>query len=322
MRLKTLRYRFSTFLIAGMLGTLSAANAASPDGSGSAKTADAPRAHTASIDTLHVSGKSSKRARSDGPGIRSSAALVMDMSDSSILYSRQPDIVAPIASISKLMTALVVLDADQPADEILQVDHEDRTFNKGVFSRIQAGSKLTRDDLLHVALMASDNLAAHVVARNYPGGMTEMVKAMNAKATELGMTHSHFVEPTGLSAENVASPEDLIKMVDAASKNPTIRKFSTDESYTLVAGRRMIEFRNTNSLVRNTDWDILVQKTGYTSQAGRCLVMKTVIQGRPLVIVLLDSFGKNTRVADARRIRKWIEAQIVPATQTASNLRE
>jgi D-alanyl-D-alanine endopeptidase (penicillin-binding protein 7) len=206
------------------------------------------------------------------------------------------------------MTALVVLDAKQPLDEILEVTRDDRAVEKGGRSRLAIGTKLSRGDLLHLALMSSENRAAHCVARNYPGGMPAVLRAMNAKATTLGMKSAQFSDPTGLSSENVASAEDLAKLVMAAAQHPTIRDYSTDTDYSVRVGRSAVEFRNTNALVSNPDWDIIVQKTGFTNEAGKCLVMKTVIQDHPVVIVLLDSFGKYTRVADARRIRKWIEA--------------
>jgi D-alanyl-D-alanine endopeptidase (penicillin-binding protein 7) len=164
---------------------------------------------------------------------------------------------------------------------------------------------------MHLALMASENRAAHALGRNYPGGIEACVTAMNAKARELGMTSSHFVEPTGLSEENVASPEDLAKLVMAAAKVPEIREYSTDGDYAVRVGRRTVHYRNTDSLVSKSDWNIVVQKTGYIHEAGRCLVMQTVIEDRPLVIVLLNSYGKRTRVADARRVRRWVEATML-----------
>ena len=217
----------------------------------------------------------------------------------------------PIASISKLVTALTVADVNQPMDEVIEITEEDRAIGKGAFSRLAVGTRLTRGDLFHLALMASENRAAHALARNYPGGIAAFMPAMNAKAKELGMTSSHFVEPTGLSSDNVASPEDLSKLVMAASRNATIREYSTDPGYDVRIGRRMIGFHNTNSLVNNPTWDIIVQKTGYIEEAGRCLVMQTVIEGRTIVIVLLNSFGKQTRVADATRVRKWMEARLL-----------
>jgi D-alanyl-D-alanine endopeptidase (penicillin-binding protein 7) len=240
------------------------------------------------------------------PKLKSSSVLIVDQSDSSVLYSRNPDVAAPIASITKLMTALVVLDARQPLDEPIQITEADRDYPKGAFSRLTVGTTLTRGDLLHVALMASENRAAHALGNNYPGGLTAMVAAMNAKARALGMTSAHFVDPTGLSSQNVASPEDLSKLVIAASKNRTIREFSTDKSYAVRVHRRLVEYRNTDNLVANPTWNIIVQKTGYIAEAGKCLVMSAVIEGRSVVIVLLDSFGKYTRVADAQRIKTWM----------------
>jgi D-alanyl-D-alanine endopeptidase (penicillin-binding protein 7) len=254
----------------------------------------------------------------DEPGLRSSAALVLDETHSSVLYSRNADVAMPIASISKLVTALTVADAKQPMDEVVEITDEDRAVGKGAFSRLTVGTRLTRGDLFHLALMASENRAAHALARNYPGGIAAFMPAMNAKARELGMTSSHFVEPTGLSSENVASPEDLSKLVMAASQNATIREYSTDPGYEVRIGRRMIGFHNTNSLVSNPTWDIVVQKTGYIEEAGRCLVMQTVIEGRTIVIVLLNSFGKQTRVADATRIRKWMEAKLLQSAASAT----
>ena len=240
------------------------------------------------------------------PKLKSSSVLIVDQSDSSVLYSRNPDVAAPIASITKLMTALVILDARQPLDEPLQITEADRDFPKGAFSRLAVGTTLTRGDLMHVALMASENRAAHALGNNYPGGITAMVAAMNAKAKALGMTSAHFVDPTGLSSQNVASPEDLSKLVIAASKNRTIREFSADKNYTVRVHKRLVEYRNTDNLVANPTWNIIVQKTGYIAEAGKCLVMAAVIEGRSVVIVLLDSFGKYTRVADAQRIKTWM----------------
>jgi D-alanyl-D-alanine endopeptidase (penicillin-binding protein 7) len=242
------------------------------------------------------------------PKLKSSSVLVIDQSDSSVLYSRHPDVAMPIASITKLMTALVVLDAQQPLDEPIVITEADRDLSKGAVSRLIVGTTLTRGDLMHLALMASENRAAHALGNNYPGGMPAMVAAMNAKAAELGMSNSHFVDSTGLSSQNVASPEDLSKLVIAASRNTTIREYSTDRRYAVKVRRRMVEFRNTDNLVANPTWNIIVQKTGYIAEAGKCLVMAAVIEGRSVVIVLLDSLGKYTRVADAKRIKTWMEA--------------
>jgi D-alanyl-D-alanine endopeptidase (penicillin-binding protein 7) len=242
--------------------------------------------------------------------VRSSSVLVMDAADSSVLYSKQPQRVLPIASITKLMTALVVLDAKQPLDEMIELTTDDRRLEKSSASRLAVGAQLSRGDLLHLALMSSENRAAHAVARNYPGGLSACIRAMNAKARALGMKSAHFTDPTGLSSGNVSSAADLVKLVAAAAADSTIRTFSTEQSHTVAIGKHVLEFRNTNTLVAKSDWDIMVQKTGYTSDAGQCLVMKAVIQERPVLIVLLNSFGKYTRVADARRIRKWMEAAL------------
>ena len=242
------------------------------------------------------------------PKLKSSSVLVIDQSDSSVLYSRHSDVPMPIASITKLMTALVVLDAKQSLDEPIRITDADRDLPKGGFSRLAVGTTLTRGDLMHLALMSSENRAAHALGNNYPGGVTAMVAAMNAKAAALGMTSSHFVDPTGLSSQNVASPADLSKLVIAASHNPSIREYSTDKSYTVKVRKHMVEFRNTDNLVANPTWKIIVQKTGYITEAGKCLVMAAVIEGRSVVIVLLDSLGKYTRVADAKRIKTWMEA--------------
>jgi D-alanyl-D-alanine endopeptidase (penicillin-binding protein 7) len=242
------------------------------------------------------------------PKLKSSSVLIIDQSESAVLYSRHSDVPAPIASITKLMTALVVLEAKQPLNEPLEITQGERDLPKGGVSRLPVGTALTRGDLMHLALMSSENRAAHALGSNYPGGMTAMVSAMNAKAAALGMTGAHFVDPTGLSSENVASPEDLYKLVIAASRNSTIREYSTDVSYTVRVRRHLVEFHNTDNLVRNPTWNIIVQKTGYIAEAGKCLVMEAVIQGRNVVIVLLDSMGKYTRVADAKRVKSWMEA--------------
>jgi D-alanyl-D-alanine endopeptidase (penicillin-binding protein 7) len=272
-----------------------------------------------------AAGKTSRTSHShvtrtslDGPSLRSSSALVLDVTHSSVLYSRNPDTPLPIASITKLVTALVVADAGLPLDETLEVKSEDRAHGKGTFSRLAVGTKLTRGELMHLALMSSENRAANVLGREYPGGVPEFVRAMNAKAKALGMTRSKFVDPAGLSSENIASPRDLTRLVTAAAEDPVIRRYSTDHAHAVKIGRQMLEFRNTNTLVANPDWNIIVQKTGYISEAGRCLVMQAVFDNRTVVMVLLNSFGKYTRVADARRIRKWMET-LPPATDARTS---
>jgi serine-type D-Ala-D-Ala endopeptidase (penicillin-binding protein 7) len=257
---------------------------------------------------LHAVPSSTAKTTVNGPGVRSSSALVVDVTHSSILYARNPDTPLPIASITKLITALVVLDAGLPLDERIELTKADRTLGKGAYSRLPYGTKLSRGDLMHLALMSSDNRAANAIGRAYPGGIKAFVRAMNTKAKALGMTRSKFVDPAGLSSENIASPRDLVRLVDAAAANKTIREYSTDHVHTVKVGRQLLEFRNTNTLVANPTWNIVVQKTGYISEAGQCLVMQSVIDGRTVVMVLLNSFGKYTRVADARRIRKWMES--------------
>ena len=242
-----------------------------------------------------------------GPKLKSSAVLVVDQSDSSVLLARHADVAQPIASITKLMTALVVLDAKQPLDQLITITDEETGLPRGGFSRLSVGTTLTRGDLMHLALMSSENRAAQTLGVNYPGGLPALVRAMNAKAAELGMTSAHFVDPTGLSSDNVASAEDLSKLVLAASHNPHIREYSTDERYTVRVRKHLVEFHNTDNLVSNPAWNIIVQKTGYISEAGKCLVMEAVIRGRNVVIVLLDSAGKLTRVADAKRVKSWME---------------
>jgi len=259
----------------------------------------------------------SNHASTATPALHSSAALVFDATHSSVLYARHSDVAVPSASITKLLTALGILDAGQPLDEVLEITAEDRNHGRARVSRLVPGAQLTRGDLLHLALMASENRATHALARHYPGGLNECVRAMNAKAQALGMTTARFVEPTGLSDANVASPEDLAKLVMAAAQVAAIREYSTDGDYTVKVGRHTVHYVNTDSLVRKPDWNIVVQKTGYIAQSGQCLVMQTVIEDRTLVIVLMHSFGKRTRVADARRIRRWVESTL-PTHDAAS----
>jgi len=243
------------------------------------------------------------------PALRSASFYVLDESSASVVLSRQSDVPMPIASITKLMTALVVLEADQPLDEEIEITADDRD-SRGGESRLAVGTRLSRGDVMHLALMSSENRAAHALCRRYPGGLPACVHAMNLKARQLEMFNTRFVEPTGLSSENVASSEDLAKLVMAAAKSPTIQRYSTDRSYAVVVRRHAVEFRNTDSLVANPTWNIVVQKTGYIAEAGRCLVMNAIVEGRSVVIVLLDSAGKLSRIADAKRIRRWLEERL------------
>ena len=243
------------------------------------------------------------------PQVRSHAFYILDESDSSVLAARHERVPVPIASITKLMTAMVVLEAGQPLDEMLAITSDDVRGTAGSGSRLAPGVRLSRDDLLRLALMSSENRAAHALCRSYPDGEPACVQAMNAKAAALGMTTGHFVEPTGLSSGNVASAEDLAKLVLAAAQSATIRDYSTAADHTVYVNRQRLEYRNTNLLVANPAWHVNVQKTGYISEAGRCLVMQADIDGRPVVIVLLNSLGKLTRIADAKRIRTWVESR-------------
>ncbi|MCU0975390.1 MAG: serine hydrolase [Steroidobacteraceae bacterium] len=244
------------------------------------------------------------------PEVRSHAFYVLDEAGATVLAARHEHTPVPIASITKLMTALVVLDAGQPLDEVLTITRADLDGTVGGSSRIPLGARLTRSDMLRLALMSSENRSTHALCRNYPGGKPACVNAMNAKAADLGMRTARFVEPTGLSSRNVASPEDLAKLVLASGANPTISRYSTARDYTVVVKGQPLEYRNSNLLVKNPDWKVNVQKTGYISEAGRCLVMQTVIDGRDVVIVLLNSWGTLTRIADAKRIRSWMEQQV------------
>jgi serine-type D-Ala-D-Ala endopeptidase (penicillin-binding protein 7) len=242
------------------------------------------------------------------PRMRSSIVLIYDETSQKILHGKNADVVAPIASITKLMTAMVVLDAQLPLDEEISLSPEDINRVKRTRSRTQTGMTLTRGELLKLALMASDNLSAAALARTYPGGTEAALAQMNHKARELGMNSSFFTEPTGLSSRNVSTASDLVKMVSAAKEYELIQQYSTSTTHTLErVGRRPLKFHNTNPLVKNASWNIGLSKTGYISEAGRCLVMEAKISDHPVIIVLLDSWGKNSRVSDANRVKQWME---------------
>ena len=248
-------------------------------------------------------------AKAGALNLKSTSALVLDQSGQRVLYGKNVDWVVPIASITKLMTALVVLDSGLPLDEPITIRKEDRDGLKGTRSRLAIGMTVTRDDLLRLALMASENRAAAALARAHPGGTPAFVAAMNRKAAELGMWHSRFVDGTGLSNGNVSNAQDLARLVGAAHRHPLIREYTTDTQYTVrLANGRKMQFSNSNRLVRNAGWEIGLSKTGYISEAGRCLVMQAQIAATPVIIVLLDSWGHLTRIADANRIKKWIES--------------
>jgi D-alanyl-D-alanine endopeptidase (penicillin-binding protein 7) len=248
-------------------------------------------------------------AMASRPDVRSHTFYVYDEAAAAVLAARNEKVAVPVASITKLVTALVVLDAGQSLHQTLTITADDVRGTAGQTSRLPVGTKLTREDLLRLALMSSENRAAHALCRNYPQGKAACVKAMNHKAAALRMSTAHFVEPTGLSSGNVASAADLARLVMAAAANPTVSEFSTSPRHTVTINRHAVEFRNTNLLVENPGWQVDVQKTGYISEAGRCLVMQAVIDGRPVVFVLLNSSGKYTRIADAKRVRTWLESR-------------
>ena len=252
--------------------------------------------------------------------LASANAVVIDASAHHPVYTKGADDVTPIASLTKLMTAIVTLDARLPLDEAIAIDTDDFDFLKGTRSRLRMGALLSRGEMLRLALMSSENRAASSLARNYPGGTTAFVTAMNAKAASLGMTRTSFADPTGLSAQNVSTANDLATLVAAAAQYPEIRDFSTTPSHyvSVQPTGQVLGFNNTNRLVKSSDWDIQLSKTGYIREAGKCLVMLTTIASKPFVIVLLDSAGKYTRLGDAQRVRHWLETgQALPVTARA-----
>ena len=255
------------------------------------------------------------------PNVQSSGVLVLDSTTGQTLYSKNADHTAPIASITKLMTAMVVLDAKLPLDEVLQISNDDIDMVKGTKSRLPIGAHFRRDDLMRLALMASDNRAASALGRNYPGGLPAFVEAMNHKAQALGLQQTHYVDSSGLSPGNVSSAQDLGKLVSEASKYELIREYTTTGAVNvqLPDSKRKLTFVNTNALVRAGDWKIGLSKTGFINEAGKCLVMQAMIANQPIVIVLLDSWGRLTRIGDAQRIRRWLEAN--PSKLAVSQMR-
>ena len=253
--------------------------------------------------------------------LRSSVALVIDQDTHEVLLSKNDMAVLPIASLTKLMTGLVISDANLLQSEMITITQDDVDTEKGSTSRLAVGSVLSRGDLLHLALMASENRAAHALGRTYPGGMPFFVKAMNDRAKGLGMASTHYVEPTGLSSRNQSSAKDLAVLVGAAYDVPLLRELSTSPGREVDVGRRTLQYNTTNRLVKSPNWDIGLQKTGYISEAGQCLVMQTKVAGRKIIMVFLDSAGKLSRIADAERVRRWVENQNartqVPSADTA-----
>lgn len=246
--------------------------------------------------------------------LKSSVALVVDQSTNEVLLGKNEEAVLPIASLTKLMTGLVISEANLPMEEQITVTQDDVDTEKGSRSRLHVGAQLSRGELMHLALMSSENRAAHALGRTYPGGLEQFVDQMNSKARELGMEHTHYVEPTGLSSQNQSSAQDLVKLVDVASGQALLRALTTSPQAQVALGRQKLQYNNTNRLVKNRNWDIGLQKTGYISEAGQCLVMQANVAGRQLIMVFLDSVGKLSRFADAERVRRWLETSGRAAT--------
>jgi D-alanyl-D-alanine endopeptidase (penicillin-binding protein 7) len=252
--------------------------------------------------------------------LRSSVALVVDQDTNEVLFSKNDSAVLPIASLTKLMTGLIISEAKLPLDEVITITQDDVDTEKGSTSRLRVGAQLTRGEALHLALMSSENRAANALGRTYPGGLPAFVALMNAKARMLGMKDTQYVEPTGLSSRNQSSAKDLATLANAAYQDALLREYSTSPGYQMAVGKRTLQYNNTNRLVKNPDWDIGLQKTGYISEAGQCLVMQAKVAGRKVIMVFLDSAGKLSRLGDAERVRRWVEtntpATVTPATST------
>ena len=265
-------------------------------------------------------------ATDDELDLKSSVALVIDQDTREVLFSKNEQAVLPIASLTKLMTAMVISEAHLPMDEMITITQDDVDTEKGSSSRLRVGTQLTRAEAMHLALMSSENRAANALGRTYPGGLPVFVAAMNAKARLLGMKDTQYVEPTGLSSRNQSSAQDLATLVGAAYQDPMLREYSTSQGYELAMGKRTLHYNNTNRLVKNPNWEIGLQKTGYISEAGQCLVMQAKVAGRKLIMVFLDSAGKLSRLGDAERVRRWVEtntpAASLPEPATTNALRQ
>lgn len=253
------------------------------------------------------------------------SAMLVDLKTNQVLYASNPDMVVPIASVTKLMTGMVTLDAKQPLEQVLPITIRDNWEMRGVYSRVRIGSELSRHDMLLLALMSSENRAASSLAHHYPGGYNAFIAAMNAKAKALGMHSTQFVEPTGLSLHNVSTARDLVLLLKATASYPLLTELSTTSERT-VAFRKpnyTLGFRNTNALVRKPGWDIQVTKTGFTNAAGHCLVMRTHMANKPVAFVVLDAFGKYTHMADANRLKRWLETgKVTPVPAAAISYRK
>jgi serine-type D-Ala-D-Ala endopeptidase (penicillin-binding protein 7) len=252
--------------------------------------------------------------------LKSSVALVMDQDTREVLFSKNENAVLPIASLTKLMTGMIITEAHLDMQEMIGISQDDVDTEKGSRSRLAVGTELSRGELLHLALMSSENRAAHALGRTYPGGMPVFVAQMNARAKQLGMAETRYVEPTGLSSRNQSSAHDLARLVATAYHYPLLREYSTSTGYQVPVGERTIQFNNTNRLVNNPDWEIGLQKTGFISEAGQCLVMQAKVAGRKLIMVFLDSAGKFSRLGDAERVRKWVESTPIAAPQRVSTI--
>jgi len=248
------------------------------------------------------------RHATDVLALKSSVAFVIDQDTKEVLLHKNELAVLPIASITKLMTGVLISEARLPMDELITISQDDVDMEKGSRSRLTVGTTLSRGELLHLALMSSENRAAHALGRTYPGGMSNFVSLMNGKAAELGMAATSYVEPTGLSSKNQSSAKDLATLVNYAYADQTLREYSTSPGHQVEVGRRTLQFNNTNRLVKSPDWEIGLQKTGYISEAGQCLVMQAKVAGRKIIMVFLDSAGKLSRIADAERVRRWVES--------------
>ncbi|MGE0351453.1 serine hydrolase [Hydrogenophaga sp.] len=268
-----------------------------------------PVAHAAAQPRRTNGERMGLRSMDDPLDLNSSVALVIDQETNEVLFSKNDAAVLPIASLTKLMTGLVIAEANLDMEEMITITRDDVDTYKGSRSRLSVGSTLSRGELLHLALMSSENRAAHALGRTYPGGLNEFVRLMNRKADELGMADTRYVEPTGLSSQNQSSARDLATLVSVAYERPILRSLSTSPGYEVELGRRTLHYNNSNRLVKNPSWDIGLQKTGYISEAGRCLVMQAKVAGRQLIMVFLDSAGSLSRLRDAERVRRWVEVQ-------------
>ncbi len=316
----TLSAVFATFVLAGVALPINTALAASPGSklspSKSVRKAKpalrAPRkavAVIAAATAVQSFGQMYGLHSVDDPlDLKSGVALVLDQDTNEVLFSKNSNAVLPIASITKLMTALVVVDAQQSLDEKLTISDADIDTEKNTHSRLAVGTTLSRGEMLHLALMSSENRAANALGRHYPGGLAAFVLAMNQRAHVIGMMDTHYVEPTGLSSRNQSSARDLAALVKVAHEYPLLRELSTSREHFFALGRQQVQFRTTNGLVRSPSWDIGLQKTGFINEAGRCLVMQASMAGRKLIMVFLDSTGKYSRIGDAERVRKWINS--------------